>query len=280
MKTIKISTLLLVLVVGTLVAQTTQKLVILHTNDTHSQIEPTDPSASRNADMGGYARRLGVIKSIRDKEPNVLLLDAGDFSQGTPYYNFFNGRLEVKGYNKMKYDAITLGNHEFDNGMDSLAAILALKNFPVVVSNYDVSASTIKDFVQPWLVLKKGKLKIGILGLGIEPKGLVMDKNYEGVVYKDPVQTAQEVSDFLKNSEKCDLVVCISHLGSDSTSLKVNDFTIARRTTSIDVIIGGHSHSMLENVSTQNAAGRRVIIAQMAKSGMYLGRIDLEFTQK
>lgn len=261
-------------------AQKTQQLVILHTNDTHSQIEPTDKAATRNADMGGYARRLGVINSIRAQEPHVLLVDAGDFSQGTPYYNFFNGRLEVQGYNQMKYDAVTLGNHEFDNGMDSLVMVLSMKNFPVVVSNYTVSASKIKDYVKPWLVVSKGKLKIGIMALGVDPAGLIMEKNYEGVVYEDPVKKAREVSDFLRNTKKCDVVICLSHLGSDSTEIKVNDFTIARNTTNIDVIIGGHSHSMLENVTTPNAAGRRVMIAQMARSGLYLGRIDLEFTQK
>lgn len=271
---------LLLCLVGTTTGQKTQRLVILHTNDTHSQIEPTDSDASRNPDMGGYARRLGVINSIRSQEENVLLVDAGDFSQGTPYYNFFSGRVEVKGYNMMQYDALTLGNHEFDNGMDSLSAILALKNFPVVVSNYEVSESKIKDFVKPWFIVKKGKLRIGILGLGVNPKGLVMEKNYEGINYRDPVETAVEVSDFLKNKKKCDIIVCLSHLGSDSTSLAVNDFTIARATKNIDVIIGGHSHSMLENVKTTNAAGNKVVIAQMAKSGLYLGRIDLEFTRK
>lgn len=271
---------LLLCLVGTTTGQKTQRLVILHTNDTHSQIEPTDSDASRNPDMGGYARRLGVINSIRSQEENVLLVDAGDFSQGTPYYNFFSGRVEVKGYNMMQYDALTLGNHEFDNGMDSLSAILSLKNFPVVVSNYEVSESKIKDFVKPWFIVKKGKLRIGILGLGVNPKGLVMEKNYEGINYKDPVETAVEVSDFLKNKKKCDVIVCLSHLGSDSTSLAVNDFTIARATRYIDVIIGGHSHSMLENVKTTNAAGNKVVIAQMAKSGLYLGRIDLEFTRK
>ncbi len=270
----------IVLLAHAVTAQKTQQLVILHTNDTHSQIEPTDKASSRNADMGGYARRLGVINSIREKEPHVLLLDAGDFSQGTPYYNFFNGRLEVQGYNRMNYDAVTLGNHEFDNGMDSLVMMLSMKNFPVVVSNYTVSTSKLKDFVQPWLVLNKGKLKIGIMGLGVEPAGLIMEKNYEGVVYEDPVKKAREISDFLKKEKKCDVVICLSHLGSDSTEVKVNDFTIARNTTNIDVIIGGHSHSMLENVTTTNASGRRVMIAQMAKSGLYLGRIDLEFARK
>lgn len=280
MKTKLFLAILVVFVVFTAGAQKTHKLVILHTNDTHSQIEPTDATASRNPDKGGYARRAGVINQIRTQESAVLLVDAGDFSQGTPYFNFFGGRLEVKGYNLMNYDATTLGNHEFDNGLDSLFMLMQLKKFPVVVSNYDVSASKIKGFVQPWLVLKKGKLKVGILGLGVEPAGLIMEKNYQGIVYNDPVKTAREVSDFLRKEKKCDVIICLSHLGSDSTELKVNDFTIARNTTNIDVIIGGHSHSLLENVTTLNAAGRKIMIAQMGRSGLYLGRIDLEFTQK
>lgn len=263
-----------------LYARSPEKLIILHTNDTHSQIETTDPAASRNPDMGGYARRLGMISAIRAQEPTVLLLDAGDFSQGTPYFNFFGGRLEVQGYNRMNYDAVALGNHEFDNGMDSLAMVLAMKNFPVVVSNYDVSASNLKNYVEPWLVVRKGKLKIGIMGLGVNPAGLIMERNYEGVVYNDPVETAIKVSNYLKRKKKCDLIICLSHLGSDSTSVAVNDFTIARNTTNIDVIIGGHSHQLLENVKTTNAAGKPVIIAQMGRSGLYLGRLDLEFSQK
>ena len=261
-------------------AQTTHKLVILHTNDTHSQLEPTSPSASRNPDMGGYARRSGVINSIRSEEPHVLLVDAGDFLQGTPYFNYFGGRLEIQGFNRMQYDAVTLGNHEFDNGMDSLAAILSLKQFPVVSSNYNVSGSVISSYVQPWLVVQKGQLKIGIMGLGIQPAGLVMEKNYEGLEYLDPVETARQVSTFLREEKNCDVVVCLSHLGSDSTSVAVNDFIIARETRYIDVIIGGHSHSMLENVTTLNADGLPVMIAQMGRSGLFLGRIDLEFTQK
>jgi 5'-nucleotidase len=261
-------------------AQATHKLVILHTNDTHSQLEPTSPTALRNPDMGGYARRLGVINTIRSQEPNVLLVDAGDFLQGTPYFNFFNGRLEVQGYNRMQYDAVTLGNHEFDNGMDSLAAILALKQFPVVSSNYNVSGSVISEYVQPWVVIQKGQLRIGIMGLGIQPAGLIMEKNIRGVEYMDPIAIARDVSTFLREEKGCDLVVCLSHLGSDSTSTAVNDFSIAQATRHIDVIIGGHSHMMLENITTLNADGLPVMIAQMGRSGLFLGRIDLEFTQK
>ena len=267
-----------VLLVG-LSAQSGTKLVILHTNDTHSQLEPTDANAIKNADMGGYARRQGIINQIRRQEEQVLLVDAGDFSQGTPYYNFFKGRVEVEGYNRMKYDAITLGNHEFDNGMDTLSAILNLARFPVVVSNYDVGKSSISAFVKPYIVLKKGSLRVGIMGLGVNPAGLIMEKNYKGVEYKDPVSTAQKISSVLKKREKCDLIICLSHLGSDSTLTGINDFDIARQTRYIDVIIGGHSHTLLENAKIPNVKGKNVLIAQMGKSGLYLGRIDVLLTK-
>jgi 5'-nucleotidase len=280
MKKIYTFIILLILPFAFLIAQQKVKLVILHTNDTHSQIEPTAPNALRNPDMGGYARRAGIVNKIRSEEEHVLLLDAGDFSQGTPYYNFFGGRVEVKGYNLMHYDAVTLGNHEFDNGMDSLAMLLNKAQFPVVVSNYQVQGSLIEKKVKPWKVIQKGGVRIGIMGLGVDPVGLVMSANHHGVTYKDPVETARNISEMLKKQKKCDIVICLSHLGSDSTSVNVNDFQIARQTTHIDVIIGGHSHSMLENVKTVNAAGQPVIVAQMGRSGLYLGRIDVLLEQK
>lgn len=252
-----------------------QKLVILHTNDTHSQIEPSSANAVSNPDMGGYARRLGVINQIRAEEEHVVLVDAGDFSQGTPYYNFFKGRLEIRGYNLMQYDAVTLGNHEFDNGMDTLAAILQLAEFPIVASNYDVKESLIRRYVQPYLIVKRGKLRIGIMALGINPDGLIMENNYRGIVYQDPLEKAKSMSEYLKLKKKCDVVVCLSHLGYSPGSRGVNDVIIAAQTRYIDVIIGGHSHSLLENEKVNNAEGRPVVIAQMGRSGLYLGRIDL-----
>ena len=256
------------------------KLVILHTNDTHSQVEPSEKSSLATSDMGGYARRMGVIEKIRSEEKNVLLLDAGDYWQGTPYFNFFNGRIEIDALNRMKYDATTLGNHEFDNGTDTLAAVIQNLNIPLISSNYDVTNSVIRDFVKPWIVIKKAGLKIGVMALNVNPESLILESNIRDVNYIDPVAKAQEISEYLKNKEKCDLIICLSHLGSDKDSKSVNDFEIARKTKFIDVIIGGHSHTMLENTKTQNAAGRDVIIAQMAKSGFYLGRIDLLLTKK
>ena len=256
------------------------KLVILHTNDTHSQVEPTEKSALKTADMGGYARRMGVIQKIRTEEKNVLLLDAGDFSQGTPYFNFFNGRIEIDALNRMKYDAGTIGNHEFDNGIDTLAVILGKAQYPLLSSNYDVSNTPIKNFIQPYLILNKFGLKIGIMALNVEPKSLIIESNYRGLVYQNPIEKAKEMSTFLKKEQKCDLIICLSHLGSDSTAVDVNDFNIAHETKYIDIIIGGHSHSMLENVKTNNAVGKKVVIAQVGKSGLYLGRIDIELEKK
>ena len=256
------------------------KLVILHTNDTHSQVEPTEKSTLKTADMGGYARRMGVIEKIRTEEKNVLLLDAGDFSQGTPYFNFYNGRIEIDALNRMKYDAGTLGNHEFDNGIDTLAVILAKAQYPLLSSNYDVSNTPIKNFIQSYLILNKFGLKIGIMALNVEPKSLIIESNYRGLVYQNPVEKAKELSVFLKKEQKCDLIICLSHLGSDSTAVDVNDFNIAHETKYIDIIIGGHSHSMLENVKTNNATGKKVVIAQVGKSGLYLGRIDIELEKK
>ena len=263
-----------------LAAEKKIKLVILHTNDTHSQVEPTENSNLKTANMGGYARRMGVIEKIRSEEKNVLLFDAGDFSQGTPYFNFFNGRVEIDALNRMQYDAGTLGNHEFDNGIDTLAVILQKARFPMISSNYELENTPIKNLIQPYLILKKFGLKIGIMALNVDPKSLIIENNYRGLVYRDPIEKAKETSAFLKKKQKCDLVICLSHLGSDSTAIDVNDFTIAHQTKHIDIILGGHSHSLLENVKTNNANGKKVIISQMGKSGLYLGRIDLELKKK
>jgi len=256
------------------------KLVVLHTNDTHSQVEPTEKSASKTADMGGYARRIGVIQKIRSEEQNVLLVDAGDYSQGTPYFNFYNGRIEIDAMNRMKYDAGTLGNHEFDNGIDTLATILKNAQFPMISSNYEVSQTPLNNIIKPYIILEKAGLRIGIMALNVNPKGLIFEKNYIGLTYNNPVEKANEVSAMLKKREKCDVIICLSHLGADTTKLEVNDFEIARKTKYIDLIIGGHSHSMITDTKVTNAADKKVIIAQMAKSGLYLGRVELELEKK
>lgn len=272
--------ILLIFTTGSMVAQQKIKLVILHTNDTHSQVEPTQKSSMKTSDMGGYARRMGIIQQIRANEKNVLLLDAGDFSQGTPYFNFFNGRIEVDAMNRMKYDAVTLGNHEFDNGVDTLAVILRNARFPVLSSNYELAGTPLKEEIKPYLLMERGGLRIGIMALDINPKGLVIENNYKGVVYDDAVDKAIEISTLLKRKEKCDVIICLSHLGSDTTKNVVNDFEIASKTRYIDVIIGGHSHSMIANTTFMNAAGKPVVIAQEGKSGFYLGKVELELEKK
>ncbi len=253
----------------------TTKLVILHTNDTHSQVEPLAGS-----DLGGYARRLGVINKIRAEEKNVLLFDAGDFWQGTPYFNFFSGRVEVNALKMMGYDAVTLGNHEFDNGMDSLAKALKNVNLPIVNVNYDVVNTPLKEFVKPYKIIKRGGMKIGVFGLGVNLRGLAFQKNFEGVILKDPMETALETSAYLKDTLKCDVVVCLSHLGVSSLDAAPTDYDLAAKSSKIDVIIGGHSHKIITNERVKNTLGKDVIIAQMGKSGLNLGRIDLTFEKK
>lgn len=269
-----ISLFILFLFSTSIYAGKTEKIVILHTNDTHSQVEPN------KADMGGYARRLGKINEIRGKEKNVLLVDAGDFSQGSPYFNFYNGRVEIEAMNKMSYDAVTLGNHEFDNGLDTLAVVMRMAKFPFVVANYDVNATPLQGLVKPYIILNKFGVKIGIFGIGVQPQGLIFQKNYKGLIYTDPVKKAVETSDYLKNMEKCDLVICLSHLGASNDNGNPTDWDVAKASTNLDIIIGGHSHSLIENRTEPNAVGKSVIVAQMAKSGVFLGRIDLTFEKK
>ena len=279
--TTKFRLLIFVLIVASssVLAQQKIKLVILHTNDTHIQVEPTEKSSLKTANRGGYARRMGVLKQIRTQEKNVLLLDAGDFSQGTPYFNFYNGRVEIDAMNRMSYDAGTLGNHEFDNGMDTLAAILRGAHFPVINSNYLLDSTTLYGLVKPYMILKKGCLRIGILALGVNPKSLIIENNYKGVKYLDPIEKAIEISTFLKKKKKCNVIICLSHLGVVPTKNGVTDYEIAHNTRYIDVIIGGHSHSLIQNTTEINAAGKPIVIAQMGKSGLYLGKVELEISK-
>ena len=280
MRRLKLTILFLAFLVVAGFSQEKVKLVILHTNDTHSQVEPTEFSSSNTSNMGGYARRMGVIEKIRSEEENVLLFDAGDFSQGTPYFNFFNGRVEIDAMNKMKYDAATLGNHEFDNGIDTLTTILKDARFPLICSNYDFENTPLKGLLKPYLIINKSGIKIGVLGLGVNPESLIIENNYKGLVYHDPIEKANEVAAFLKLDQGCDIVICLSHLGASSKKGLVNDYEIAKKSANIDVILGGHSHSMIENEFVENAVGNKVCIAQMGKRGLYVGRIDIELEKQ
>lgn len=252
-------------------------LVLLHTNDTHSQLEPYRADDKYNANMAGIVRRAALIREIRAKESNVLVVDAGDFVQGTPYFNLFHGNAEIDLMNLVGLDAITLGNHEFDNGIPFLTAMLKKAKFKVVSTNYDLSATPLKKYVKPWLIVKKGKLRIGIVSANISPKGLISPANFVGVNYLDPYETAEEKAAWLKEKKKCDLVICLSHLGLDNKGEAPDDLRLAEKSKHIDVIIGGHTHTFMRNPAKKlNAAGDTVIINQVGKGGIYVGRLDLD----
>ena len=254
------------------------KLTILHTNDMHSHIHPF--KSGRNKGLGGMAQRAALIKQIRKQEEHVLLLDAGDIFQGTPYFNFYGGELELKLMSEMKYDAVTLGNHDFDNGLEGLKEQLPHANFPFLIANYDFSDTTLKNTFKPYKVFRKGDLKIGVFGIGIELEGLVPKKLYKNTVYKNPVSTANYYSNILKQKEKCDLVICLSHLGFKYKGEKISDIKFASQTRDIDLIIGGHTHTFLKKpVKQLNIDQKEVLINQVGWAGINIGKIDYHFSQ-
>ena len=253
------------------------KLTILHTNDVHSRIDPFPDDGSRNGGKGGAARRARLIKDIRTVESNVMLLDAGDIFQGTPYFNVFKGELEFKLMTAMGYDAATIGNHDFDAGIDGLLAQLPNANFPLINCNYDVSNTALKDNVLPYKIFQKGPLKIGVLGVGIALEGLVPAELYGDTIYTDPISAANQTAAQLKE-QGCAFIICLSHLGFKYKGDKVDDISLARQTEDIDLIIGGHTHTFLDEPVIQgNKKGDAVIINQVGWAGIMLGRVDVYF---
>ena len=256
----------------------TIKLTILHTNDVHSRIEPFPMDGGRNQGLGGAARRAALIKKIRAEEEHVLLLDAGDIFQGTPYFNYFGGELEFKLMSKMQYDAATIGNHDFDAGIDGLHQQLPNANFPFIISNYDLSNTIMNGRTKPYLIINKGPLKVGILGVGIELDGLVPKNLIGETQYLDPIQKANHFAALLKEDEKCDYVICLSHLGFKYKENKVSDIVLAENSKHIDLIIGGHTHTFLnEPYIAKNAEQNPVYINQAGWAGILLGRLDVFF---
>lgn len=254
------------------------RLTILHTNDVHSRIEPFPMDGSRNQGLGGAAKRATLIKKIREQEKNVLLLDAGDIFQGTPYFNFFLGELEMKLMTAMGYDAATLGNHDFDAGIEGLVRQMPHAKFPFLNANYDMKDTLLKGRTKEYEIFEKSGIRIGVFGIGIELQGLVPKDLYQDIVYLDPIANAQRVASFLKNEKKCDFVICLSHLGYKYKEQKVSDTVLAGETTYIDLIIGGHTHTFLnEIVLEKNKEGKPVSIAQAGWAGILLGRIDVVF---
>lgn len=254
-------------------------LTILHTNDTHSQVEALE-EGKRDEFCGGYTRRMGLIAQERKTDPNLLVFDAGDFCQGTPYFNFYHGRIEIDAMNRMGYDAVMLGNHEFDNGVDTLATILQGAQFPVVCANYNVKGSVLEGLVLPYTVIRRQNVRIGVFGIGIDPAGLIAERNFAPLQYLDPIATSQDVANTLKNKEKCDVIVCLSHQGTHpSAEGKLSDVELAQATRNIDIIIGAHTHKTLTNVYIPNLDGDSVFLAQMGKSGARIGKIQVEILE-
>ncbi|SHI59556.1 5'-nucleotidase [Hymenobacter daecheongensis DSM 21074] len=254
------------------------RLVILHTNDMHSRIEPFPDNGGEWANMGGMARRATLIEQVRQQEPHVLLLDAGDVFQGTPYFNFFGGELEFKLMSQMRYDACTLGNHDFDNGLEGLQKQLPHASFPFLTANYDFSQTPLAGAFKPYKVFEKAGRRIGVFGMGIELAGLVSDKNFGATKYLDPVATAQAMVKQLRGPERCDMVICLSHLGYKYESAKIDDRKLAAQVGGIDLILGGHTHTfMKEPEPIDGPAGHRTLINQVGWSGINLGRLDYVF---
>lgn len=256
-------------------------LTILSTTDTHSQIEPLPQNVSRDADMGGYARRMGLIAKERQADPDLLLFDSGDFSQGTPYFNFYHGRVEVEALNRMGYDAITLGNHEFDNGIDTLAEVLKMAKFAVVVANYDVSGTALEGIVKPYTIIERAGLRIGVFGLGVAGDDLISKKNFEGIRYLDPLQTINTTTDLLRNRMHCDVVICLSHLGSDVPGVQGHqeeyDINLIPHTHGLDMILSGHTHH-INDLRIADADGHEVILVQSGKAAARVGKTVLHLS--
>jgi 5'-nucleotidase len=258
----------------------TTKITIMHTNDVHSHIDAFGPEDGRNANKGGVARRASLIEAIRKENPNTLLLDAGDIFQGTPYFNYYGGELEFKLMGKLKYDAATIGNHDFDNGIDGLYAQYPHKNFEFIISNYDFYKTVLDTHTKPYQIFVKDGIKIGVFGLGIELKNLVEKTLYKETKYLNPVEITQDMTRILKDEKKCDLVICLSHLGYayKNEPHKISDLTLASQTKDIDLIIGGHTHTFLDKpVIAKNSIGKNVLVNQVGCYGINLGKIDFYF---
>ncbi len=258
-------------------------LTVLHTNDTHSQIEPLAQDDRTYPNKGGVARRATLVKRIRKENPNTLLIDAGDVFQGTPYFNFFKGEVEYKAMSLMGYDAGTLGNHEFDNGVAALAAALKFANFDIVSANYDVHGTLLQDRVRQYVVKERAGIRIGLFGLGISPSNLITPDNFKGVTYLDPVEAARRTVKDLREKEQCALVIAMTHLGyyPNPKEGEIGDTQLAAQVDGIDFIAGGHSHTFMQQpVVQKQPSGGETVIFQVGKSGVFVGRVDFTLRER
>ncbi|TNE54128.1 MAG: bifunctional metallophosphatase/5'-nucleotidase [Bacteroidetes bacterium] len=256
------------------------RLTILHTNDTHSNIDPFPENHAKYPGLGGVARRYDLIQKIRSEEEHVLLLDSGDMFQGTPYFNRFGGELEMKVMSAMKYDMGTIGNHDFDGTMEGFVKAARYADFPFVCSNYEFTNTPMEESTRPYQIIERAGMKIGIFGLGVELAGLVPKKLYRETVYLDPVEMTQEVVGILRK-KGVDMIICLSHLGYSYQSDKISDLRLAELTEGIDLILGGHTHTFLEKATpVQNKAGKITLVNQAGWAGIRLGRLDFDLEKK
>ena len=256
----------------------TSRITILHTNDVHSRLDPFPMDGSRNEGLGGVAARAALIEEIRNENEQVLLLDAGDIFQGTPYFNMYKGEPEMKAMTMMGYDAATMGNHDFDAGLENFATQLHHAKFPIIIGNYDFSGTPMESMFQPYKIFQKGDLKIGVLGVGIELKGLVPENLYGKTVYINPIEVANRSAEALRK-QGCDMVICLSHLGDKYDDDKISDEILAKECFDIDLIIGGHTHRFFEEPRKyRNRRGGDTIVNQVGWAGIQLGRLDYTFS--
>lgn len=257
-----------------------EKICILHTNDTHSRLDPFPDNDPNYPGMGGYARRASLVKQFRATEDNLLLVDAGDIFQGTPYYNMYGGEPELRLMSKMGYDAAAFGNHEFDNGLDGFKKVQPFAKFPFLAANYDFNQTLLAGKVKPYTILERNGKKIGIYGLGINPEGLVSRALYGDTKYLDPIAVAGEVEERLFKQHRCELIICLSHLGFSYETDQVSDVIIAENTRYTDIIIGGHTHNVLDPPATVvNKRDQNVTIAQAGYGGVFLGKLNVYFNK-
>ena len=265
----------------TFMSEKKKRITILHTNDMHSHIDPFSKNDRRYAGMGGMRKLGGLIHKIRTQEKNVLLLDSGDIFQGTPYFNKYKGEVELKIMSNLGYDASTMGNHDFDNGIEGFKKVLPHSNFPFLCSNYDFSNTILDGVTKTYIVKKVDGIKVGLFGIGIELNGLVEKRLFKETKYLDPLEQANFYAKKLKEDYHCDLIICLSHLGYSYDSTKVSDLVLARKSENINIILGGHTHTFLQEATKViNKRGQTVLVNQAGWGALSLGRIDVEFTNK
>uniref|UniRef100_A0AB33J995 Metallophosphatase n=1 Tax=Prevotella sp. GTC17260 TaxID=3236796 RepID=A0AB33J995_9BACT len=269
------------LCLSTLAVGAQKQLTILHTNDTHSCIEPLSENLAdtMQAGRGGFLRRLTMIEQERKKDPKLLLIDSGDFSQGSSYYTLFKGDVEIGLMNRMHYDASTVGNHEFDFGLENMARLFKKANFPIICSNYDFTGTPVEGLTKPYVILRRQGVKIGLFAIDPEMAGLVSAKNFAGVKYLDPIEVTNRMTKLLREQEKCDVVILISHLGWSEEGMC--DQTLIAQARGIDLVLGGHSHTYFRTLRYVNDLdGKRVAVDQNGKNAIFVGKITLDLKKK